>query len=669
MSSPTISTKRRLVFMFVFISILSLTMFTRLIFIQIVSGDNLKKQALEQWSRDIPIKEKRGIIYDRNGKILATNISLETVWCRPSDIENPKTSAKRISQILEMEEEKVYKLITKKQSIVEIKRWIDIEQASKLREINISGIEIVDDNKRFYPYGDFASFILGHTNTDNVGQYGVERIYNKYLTGSPGRWMKVVDAKGKEMPYKDENIVMPEQGHSIVLTIDEAIQKFAEKAAYEALVKNKAKKVSIIVMDPNNGDVLAMATKPDYDPNNRNDVLYNPENPWILNSEQEVLDWREKPWSEKESILYDSWKNFPINSQYEPGSTFKIITGVSGLQEGVVTTESQFHCDGFVRQVKSYKPIKCWRYYRPHGTQTFVEGAQNSCNEVFVEIGLRIGPEKMYEYIKKFGFGEKTNISLLGEIKGTIPYSAKAIKEVNLATISFGQGIAVTPIQLVTAISSIANDGNLVEPRIVKSIVDSDGEIFKEFKPIVKRRVVSEDTAHTMLNTLETVVSIGTGKRAYVPGYRVGGKTGTAQKVENGRYANGKYIASFAGIAPIDDPKIVTLVIIDEPTNGIYYGGQIAAPVAGQVIGDTLNYLDVELKFNNDDKNANKLLKVPDIRNTTLKEGAKILDKLGFKYSTETTDVISDNIIVDQFPLPGTKANKGQIIYIYVKEK
>lgn len=668
MSSPAISTKRRLIFILFSVMMIVLLLMVRLIQIQIVQADKLKKEVFDQWSRDIPIRAKRGEIYDRNGKILATNISLETVWCRPADVSDPENTAEKLSKVLEMDIEKIHNKITKKQSLLVIKRGIKKSQADALRVMNLNGIEIVTDNKRYYPFDNFASYIIGHTNADNIGQYGIERVYNKYLTGKSGRYMRTVDARGKEMPYKDENIIEPVDGFGLVLTIDEVIQHIAENAAYEALVKNKAKKVSIIVMDPNNGDVLALAQKPDYNPNSRNSILYNPESPWILNDENIVEMWENAKWQDKEKYVYENWKNFSINSIYEPGSTFKIITGIAGLEEKVVTPESKFHCDGFVRQVKSNKPIKCWRYYRPHGSQNFVEGAQNSCNEVFVEIGLRLGPEKMYKYIKDFGFGEKTGINLTGEISGIIPYSSKAIKEVNLATISFGQGIAVTPIQLITAVSSIGNDGNLMEPRIVKELVNSDNEIIKKFDPVTKRQVVSKETADTMLEILKTVVSDGTGRKAYVAGYRVGGKTGTAQKVVNGRYASGKYIASFTALAPVDNPKIAVLVIIDEPTNGIYYGGQIAAPVAGQIINSTLDYLNTKPIYSKKDieKGVGIVVEVPDLKNKTLKEASRILNKIGLKYSTETTDNANENIIKEQFPSPGVNINKGQIVYLYV---
>lgn len=594
MASSTVSIKRRLIAMIIIVFLIMLGLITRLGYLQIVKGEELKKETLEQSTRDIQVKAKRGIIYDRKGKKLATSISNYTVRCWPSVIEDEdkREYSKKIADILEMDEEQVYKIITSNRDSLELKRWIDKEKAEVLRNERLDGIEIEDDIKRYYPYGKFAANLLGNTNRDSIGQYGIERTYNKYLTGTPGRWIKAVDGKKRELPNNYGRLYEPVDGLNVVLTIDEAIQHFAEKAAQEALVANKAKRVSILVMEPKTGDMLAVASLPEYDPNNRNELLYDPKQPWISLSEEQIDQWNKQEWKQKESILFDSWKNFAIDGIYEPGSTFKIITAAAGLEENVVTPESKFYCDGYVTQVKGAN-IKCWRYYRPHGEQTLIEGLQNSCNEVIVDIGLRLGKESLYKYIKAFGFGEKTDIDVNGEEAGIVR-SPENMREVNLATVSFGQGISVTPIQLITAVSSLANDGNLIEPRVADKLVDQEGNIVQTFEPKVKRKVISKETSDTMLEILESVVSEGSGKNAYLPGYRVGGKTGTAQKIKDGKYEDGYYIASFVGIAPVNDPKIAVLVIIDEPAGTEdYQGGKIAAPVAREVIKDTLNYLDV----------------------------------------------------------------------------
>ncbi len=660
MSSPTISTKKRLIFLLFAVSFIVFGLMIRLGYLQIVYGENLKNQASEQWAKDIPIMPKRGIIYDRNGKELTINISAYMVDCVPADIINPRKTANVVAKILNMDDEEIYKKITKKQSVVKVIQWIGEEEADALRKADLKGIIIVPTNKRYYMYGNFASHILGFTDIDNIGLYGIERTYDKYLTGTPGRLIQNTDSLGRQLPGDAERLIEPESGLNAVLTIDETIQFIAEKAALEAQVKNKAKKVAIIVMEPNSGDILAMASKPDYDPNKPRTAVDDEVNEkWATLPEQQLI----KEWNEV-------WRPYPISDNYEPGSTFKIITAAAGLEEKVVTPDSPFYCDGFVRQVKSPKPIKCWRYYRPHGAQTFVEGVQNSCNEVFVEVGLRLGKEKMHEYIKAFGFGDKTGIDLNSEAYGIVS-RPEYIKEVNLATMSFGQGIAVTPIQLVTAVSTVANGGELMEPRLVKKLVDQDGNVVHEFAPEVKRRVISKETSNTMLQILNSVVSEGTGKNAYVPGYRVGGKTGTAQKVIDGRYASGKYIASFAAIAPTDDPQIVVLIVIDEPSTGIYYGGLIAAPVAGQVVGEVLDYLEIEQVFTEKELNEknNKKVSVPDVKGKSLKDAARILGSLGFKYSTETLDVDENADVLEQFPKPNTNVNKGSNIELYVQTK
>lgn len=661
MSLPTLSTKRRLIFTLFLVSGLVFALIVRLGVIQIVHGEDLKKQALEQWTRGIPVKAERGLILDRNGKKLAISVSRDTVWCRPADISNPEKDAKKIAEILQLNEEEVYKKITSKQSLVKIKQWIEKEESEALRKANISGIEIVEDNKRYYPFGSFAAHIIGHNNIDQVGQYGVEASFNKYLTGTPGKWVKTTDAAGRQLPYDNEKLYEAKNGLNVVLTMDETIQHFAEKAALETLVKNNAKNVSIIVMDPNTGDLLALANKPDYDPN-------NPTKPV---SEEEAKEWEGLSQEEITQKWYDMWRNFAISDVYEPGSTFKIITAAAGLEENVVTANSQFYCGGYVRQVKSGKPIKCWRYYNPHGSQTFAEGVQNSCNVVFVEVGLRLGAQKMYEYLRAFGFGELTGVPFSGESPGIIPSGPEAIKDVNLATISFGQGIAVTPIQLVTAISAVANGGNLMVPRVVKELVDDEGNVVRRYEPEVKRKVISEETSKTLMGILETVVSEGTGKSAYVPGYRVAGKTGTAQKVVDGKYADGKYVASFVAIAPANDPKIVVAVIVDEPSNGAYYGGQIAAPVAGEVVKDVLNYLNVEPQFTDEEKKSNEKenVTVPDVRNKNIKEASKIVLSLGLKYNTDAYFIEEGASVLDQFPLPGTVVKRGSSIDLYVESK
>ena len=657
MTKTSNTTKKRLVFVFVVVLVLIIGLTFRLGYIQIASGEELKKGALEQWTRGIEIKAKRGIIYDRNGKKLAVNISSYTVWANPADIKDKTFTAKKVAEILDLDEKVVYEKITKSVDAEKIKQWISKEEAKELRNAKLSGISVIDDNKRFYPYEDFAPYILGFTNIDNDGLDGIEKTYDKYLSGSPGRWIKTTDASGRQMPYDGEKIIDAEDGLNVVLTIDEAIQHFAEKAAMESLMETQAKNVSIIVMEPKTGDVLAMANLPHYNPNNPREPL----------DDGKKQIWQDLSMEELQKEWYSMWRNFAISDVYEPGSTFKTVVAAAALEEGVANIDTNFYCNGFIRDIPG-AVLKCSRWYNPHGPQTLKEGMENSCNVVFVELGRKLGKEKFYKYIKAFGFGEPTGIELTGEQGGIIPYSTDIIKEVNLATMSYGHGIAVTPIQLVNAISAIANGGNLMKPRLVSHLIDNEGNVVMVNEPKVKRQVISKSTSDTMLEMMESVVTEGTGTNAYVPGYRVAGKTGTAQKIIDGKYAPGKYIGSFIAVAPADDPQIALLVVVDEP-QGVYYGGSVAAPVAGKVIEETLSYLEIKPEFTEEEKKQfDYMEEVPDVRNKTIEEAGRILMEYGFKYTTDSYNISENSKVIDQFPLPGTEVSKGSIIDLYLNE-
>lgn len=658
MAVPSNASKKRLIFILIVVTIVVFALIIRLGYIQVAIGEELKKEALEQWTKGIEIKSKRGIIYDRNGKKLAISISSYTVWASPADIKEPENTAKQVAEVLNMDESIVYEKITKRQNVEKIKQWITKEEAKELRNLKLSGIEIVDDNKRFYPYEDFAPYVIGFTDIDNYGLYGIEKTYDKYLSGSPGRWVKTEDARGRQMPYDGERIYDAEDGLNVVLTIDETIQHFAEKAAMESLLTTKAKNVSVLVMDPETGDVLAMANLPHYNPNNPREPL----------DEGEKIEWKGLPNDELQKKWYDMWRNFAINDAYEPGSTFKTIVAAAAIEENIANIDSSFYCNGFIRDIPG-ELLKCSRWYNPHGPQTLLEGMENSCNVVFVDLGRKLGKEKLYKYIKAFGFGETTGIELTGEQGGIIPYNTDIIKEVNLATMSYGHGIAVTPIQLLNAISAISNGGKLMKPRLVSELIDNEGNVVINNKPEVKRQVISKSTSDTMLKMMESVVSNGTGTNAYVPGYKVAGKTGTAQKIIDGKYAPGKYIGSFVAVAPSVNPKIAVLVIVDEP-EGIYYGGSVAAPVAGKVIEETLSYLDVNPDFTEDEKEQFDYTEVvPDVRNKKIGEAGELLASHGFRYTTESFNISEDSIVIDQFPLPGTEVSKGSIIDLYLKEE
>lgn len=656
MHTPSKSSRNRLKVVLFGIMFIVMVLIGRLGYLQIYKSEELKKGALEQWTKSIPIRPKRGIIYDRKGKKLAVSISTSTVWATPADVKDPKATAAVLAQVLNMDETLVYEKITKNTSVERIKLWISKDEANELRKLRLRGITVADDNKRYYPNGNFASYILGFTDTDNNGLEGIELIFNKYLTGTAGRWVRITDAGNRQLPYDGEKIYDATDGLSLVLTIDETIQHFADKAAEQALFDNKAKNVSIIVMEPNTGDILALSNKKDYDPNNPREPL----------DEETKKEWESLPLDELKNRWYDSWRNIAISDIYEPGSTFKIITAAAALEENIANVNSHYYCNGFVKDIKGVV-LKCSRWYNPHGDQTFVEAMNNSCNVAFVQLGRQVGKETLLKYIKAFGFGENTGIDLPGEQGGIIPSNIDAIKEVHLATMSYGHGIAVTPLQLANALSAIANGGNLMKPRLVKELIDNEGNVVENFEPEIIRKVLSESTSKTMLSMLEQVVSEGTGTKAYVPGYRVAGKTGTAQKIVDGRYVPGKYIASFAAVAPADNPKIAILVVIDDPGAGQYYGGTIASPVAKTVIEETLNYLEVPPVYSEKEKEKiDQKVIVPDIRHMKIGDAGRTLSDLGLRYTTEYLELTSESIILDQFPLPGVEVLKGSIIDLYL---
>ncbi|MDY0234588.1 MAG: penicillin-binding transpeptidase domain-containing protein [Gudongella sp.] len=650
------SSKNRLKFARIIVALIVFFLAYRLVKVQVINSDEYKKGALLQWTKNIDIKSERGIIYDRNGRKMAVNVTSFTLWATPSDIENKEETARLLKSIIEIDQDYILELISKDTNVVKIQQYITREQAEEIRNLGIRGISIVDDNKRYYPFGNFAAYILGFTGIDNNGLYGLEKVYEKYLTGVPGVWVKVTDRDNRQLPFDTEKIYEARHGNALKLTIDETIQHFAEQASEDALINNKAKSVSIIVMNPKTGEILALANKPDYDPNNPR-----------INLDEDINEaWEALEPEERQEKWFEMWRNYAINDIYEPGSTFKIVTAAASLEEASANLNTHYFCNGFVRDIKGVV-IRCSSWYDPHGDQDFSEAFSNSCNVAFVEMARQLGREKMFEYIKAFGFGEPTGIDLLGEQKGIIPISVDSIKEVNLATLSYGHGIAVTPIQMINAISVIANGGNLMTPYMVDSIIDDEENIIQKFEPIKKRQVISEKTANEILTMLEQTVNEGTGRKAYIPGYRVGGKTGTAQKIIDGRYVDEKYISSFGGIAPIDDPEIAILVIVDEPT-GVYYGGTVAGPYAKYVIENTLQYLEVPRVYTEEESELiEELAPVPNVVGLKISEAGQILSEAGFKYTTEYEEFTQDTLVIDQFPKNNEPTEKGSIIDLYLE--
>ena len=653
-----INSRKRLVIVMVMACFLFLCLISRIGYLQLIKGEWLSTKAAEQQTREIPIEAKRGTIYDSNMKELAVSVTKYTVWCKPVEVKDAKKTAETLKEIIGGEYDDIYKKVNKKKmALVKVKRWIDDKTANKITKASLPGIWVAEDNQRYYPYGNFASYVLGHTSSDSSGVAGIELKYDTVLKGTSGKLVVSTDAAGKEIPQGSEQYFEPTTGNGLVLTIDEVIQHYCEKAAQKAYEENNATKVTIIAMDPKTGDIKAMVKKPDYDPNNPTKAIY----PFHEDLFEECKDDQKKTIAAYSTM----WRNTAISDTYEPGSTFKLITSSAGLEEGVVKQDDKFTCSGSV--TVEGRRIKCWRSYRPHGEESFKQGVQNSCNPVFVEVGRRLGVSKMYEYIEAFGLNQKTGIDLSGEA-GSILYKQKDVGPVELATISFGQSISVTPIQLITAVCSIVNDGKRMQPRLVKAYTDNKGNITKEVKPIEVKQVISKETSAQMREIMESVVTEGGGKIAYLPGYRLGGKTGTAQKVINGTYAQGHYVCSFVGMAPADDPKIVVLAIVDEPTGVMAFGSTTAGPIIKEVMSNTLKYLGVETKYTEKEKAENVKIKtkVPDVRGLTIEEATKILEEAKLEANIDNdVEIKKETVIKDMFPKPGVSVNQGSLISLY----
>ena len=552
-----------------FISFLIMVcLIVRIGYIQIISGKELSKLAYEQQTLDRKINPKRGTIYDATGKnILAVSSSVETVTVNPVNIKNEDKEkvAKSLSDIFDLDYESILKKVKKRSSIETIVKKVNKEKTDELRkwmELNqiTTGINIDEDTKRYYPYNNVASQVIGFCGSDNQGLDGIEAKYEETLKGKQGAIQKHTDAKGGEIGKEGENYVSAIDGNDVVLTIDLTIQSIVEKYLQEACIDNKCTDGgSIVVMNPQNGDILAMATYPNYNLN----TPYEPYTEELKNT------WDTMEQKDKTTCLQAVWRNKSIADTYEPGSVFKLITASSALEEGITETDKagEFNCSGGI-EIAGVR-IKCWRYYRPHGAESLRQALMNSCNPVFIGLGQKMGVTKYYEYLEKFKLLQKTGIDLPGEA-GSIFLAKEKAGPVELATISFGQRFEITPIQLVTAVSSIANGGNSIKPRVVKKVIDSETKMVTDIPIQNAGRVISKETSEKVLSMMESVVSEGTGKNAKVIGYRIGGKTGTS---EDGVNTN-KYVTSFCGVAPIDNPQAVVLVTLYNPTGeGGHQGG------------------------------------------------------------------------------------------------
>ncbi len=666
--------RKRCLISFSLAGVLLVALAGRIGYWQFVRGEELKTKAVAQQTRSSAVTAQRGTIYDRNGKVIAESASVDTVVCNPKQIKEDDAAdvvSRKLSEILGMEEDEIYKLVTKDKGYQVIKKRITAEESQKISELKdssvdkemaelFSGVYFEADSKRFYSYS-IASQLIGFTGYDNNGLYGVEKTFDGVLTGKNGSILSLSSAGGSDIDLEYEEVNPADKGADVVLTIDETIQHLLEKYLENAIVESQLKEGAAgIVMNPKTGEIYAMASKPDFNLNSPYDIQNFLKYAIDLDASEELsgYDSDDKEVKDKAvaAIRNKMWRNKAISDTYEPGSTFKIITAAVALEENVVDLNSQFYCSG-AKQVAD-RTIRCHKR-EGHGAENFVQGVENSCNPVFMELGLRIGSEKFMEYFKAFGFTEKTGIELIGE-SGSIYYKNK-MSETDVATSSFGQGFSITPIQLVSAVSAVINGGDLMKPHIVKEIRNDTG-ILKSYQPQVVNKVISQETSDIMKTLLEGVVSspTGSGKNAYIKGYRIGGKTGTSEKGRN----NDKRIASFIGFAPADDPEIVVLIMMDEPQVAVRYGGTIAAPVVGALMEETLEYLGVERQYTETEA-ENVSVTVPEVRGMSLEEAKKKIQEAGFKVRQKGE---GEDKVVDQLPKPGVSIMTDSTVIIYTEE-
>ncbi len=570
---------RKKLFIVVLISALLMTgLCAQLGFLMIARSDHYSKMADELHERERTIKAARGEIVDRNGTVIAANRTVCTVSVIHNQVTEPEKVIRELVRILELPEAEVRKKVEKWSSREIIRTNVEKSVGDEIMNLGLAGVKVDEDYKRYYPYGSLASKVLGFTGADNQGIIGLEVVYEKYLKGRDGLILTLSDAKGTELQNAAEERVEPVPGNTLTVSLDVNIQKYAEQAAYQVMEKKGAKAVSVIVMNPQNGEIYAMVNTPEFDLND----------PFTLNVESGGLTG-----TELQDARNKMWRNRCINDTYEPGSTFKIITAAAGLEAGVVHLNDKFSCPGF--RIVEDRKIRCHKV-GGHGGETFLQGAMNSCNPVFIDVGARLGVDSFYHYFQQFGLLGKTGIDLPGEA-ATIMHKKENMGLVELATVSFGQSFQITPIQLITTASSIINGGRRITPHFAMNVESTDGTFYQTFSYPERTGVVSEATSETMRYILEQVVAEGSGKRAKLPGYRVGGKTATSEKLPRSLK---KYISSFLGFAPADDPQVIALITIDEPV-GIYYGGTIAAPVVADIFSNILPYLDVKTAVENSD--------------------------------------------------------------------
>lgn len=635
-----ITTRRRLVIAVLIGSLVFLSLIGRLGYVQIALGNELSSKARDSWTRTIPFEAKRGQILDRNGEVLAYNISSPSVLAIPVQIADKPETAKQLARVLKYSEDKILAMISQQERIVRIQpggRKISEEKADEIRKLELKGVYVAEDNKRHYPYGPFLSHVLGFSGIDNQGLTGLELYYDDLLKGKAGQILYYSTASGKELPNTPEEYSEPQNGLNLVLTIDKNIQSYIERELDLAMIKYEPNNAIAIAMDPNTGEILGMAGRPHFNPEE-----YQSATPEVYN------------------------RNLPIWMTYEPGSTFKIITLAASLEENKVNLKAGFYDPGYI-MVEGAR-LRCWKR-GGHGSQTFQEVVENSCNTGFVTLGQRLGKDKLFEYIKNFGFGQKTGIDMTGEENGIL-FKMSQVGPVELATTAFGQGVSVTPIQQIAAVAAAINGGKLYRPYVAKEWLDPvTNTVVESVKPELVRQVISEETSEKVRMSLEGVVANGSGRNAFVEGYRVGGKTGTAQKVgPNGGYMANEHIVSFVGFAPADDPKIVVYLALDNP-KGIQFGSVVTAPIVGKILEDSLRYMNVQPRKDQIDKKNRIYQDIPSVEVPMFV--GETIDQIQQSHYADFSLVTSGagKYVAAQAPKAGTKIQRGSIIRVYLTDK
>lgn len=632
----TIKSKQRIQIMLVIVTLGFVGLFGRLIWIQLFKGEEYQNMAYENRFQNLTIKARRGVIYDTNGKPLAISISTDSFYATPSEVvksEKADEIAGQLALYLDMDKEDVLKKITNTdRNFMYVKRKVEKETADAVKALELPGIYSHEEPERVYPKGTLLANMLGFVGLDNNGLSGIEASYESVLSGKNGTLMVEQDTRSQSIVDAAQKYIAPVDGSSLVLTIDESIQYICERELANMVAERQPDKAGILVMEPKTGRVLAMAEYPTFDPNNYG------------------------------SYPEESWRNMLISDAYEPGSTFKTVVMSGALEEGVASLNDYYYCGGAIKLKGG--TIRCWKL-GAHGSQSFLEAVQNSCNPAFITIGQNLGKDLFFKYLNGFGFGQKTGIQLSGESTGIL-VNQKTCSELDLGSMSIGQSNAVTPIQLLNAFSAICNGGNLMKPQVVREIRDAQGGVLETVEPEVVRQVISPETSRKVLDALETVVSVGTGKTAYIKGYRVGGKTGTAQKIlPTGGYSKNEFIASFMGVAPVNDPQIVVLVVCDNPKTSVHTGGAVCGPVFKAAATDILNYMKISAQVDPRDFTGGVVESVtlPDLCDLSVDSAQQKAWGLGLS----TTVVGSGDKVIAQLPLANTKMVKGGTVVLYTK--